>query len=216
MSQPVRVVGTGVGRTGTLSLKFALEQLLGRRCYHMMEVFGHPEHVDVWTRAARDEPVDWEELLQDFGAIVDWPGASFWPELTSTFPDALVLHSERADAETWWRSASATILTFDAVPPEMQAFRDMCLEFFGRRFTDQIEDHDACVAAYEAHNARVRAAIDPARMLLWHPGDGWEPICRALDVPVPDVPFPHTNTTAEWEERRAAPRQGNAEKADDA
>jgi len=204
MSQPVRIVGTGVGRTGTLSLKFALEQLLGTRCYHMMEVFGHPEHVDIWARAAHDEPVDWAALLQDFGAIVDWPGASFWPELTAAFPDALVLHSERADAETWWRSASATILTLDALPDDMQQFRDMVMGIFRERFTDRIDDHDACVAAYEAHNARVRAAIDPERMLIWHPGDGWEPICAALDVPVPDAPFPHVNTTEEWNARRAA------------
>jgi hypothetical protein len=210
MGQPVRVVGTGVGRTGTMSLKVALEQLLGTPCYHMVEVFGHPEHMQIWTQAARDEPVDWAALLDDYGAIVDWPGASFWPELTSAFPDALVLHSERADAETWWRSASATILAFDAVPPELEEFREMVLKVFRERFTDRIDDHDACVAAYEAHNARVRAAIDPERMLVWHPGDGWEPICRALDVPVPDAPFPHTNTTEEWQERRAAQRAEDA------
>jgi hypothetical protein len=196
----LRVVGAGVGRTGTLSLKLALERLLGEPCYHMIEVFAHPEHVAIWRAATRGAPVDWPDLMDGFGAAVDWPAAAYWPELSAAFPEALILLSTRVDAEAWWRSASATILTrSDDMPAAVRPTRDMALAVFANRFTDRIEDHDACVAAYEAHNRAVREQADPARLLEWQPGDGWEPICRALELPVPDEPFPHTNTTAEFQ-----------------
>src|SRR5438046_2637386 len=106
---PMRVVGAGLGRTGTHSLKVALETLIGAPCYHMIEVFGHPEHRSVWRAAAEGEAVDYAELLTGYDAIVDWPGASFWREMSEAFPDAIILLSTRADADAWWRSASKTI-----------------------------------------------------------------------------------------------------------
>ena len=93
----LRVVGAGLGRTGTMSLKLALERLLGAPCYHMAEVFVHPEHVAVWHAAARGEPVDWHALFAGYAAAVDWPVGSFWPEVSAAFPDALdpALDAER-------------------------------------------------------------------------------------------------------------------------
>src|SRR3954451_12478985 len=105
----MRLVGAGLGRTGTHSLKLAIERLTGAPCYHMMEVFGHPEHLPVWREAATGTEPDWPELLKDYEAIVDWPGASFWREMSAAFPDAVILLSTRSDAETWSRSASKTI-----------------------------------------------------------------------------------------------------------
>jgi hypothetical protein len=202
----LRVVGAGVGRTGTLSLKVALERLLGRPCYHMVECFGSPDHVPTWADASRGRPVDWGHLMAEYGAAVDWPAAAFWSELSEANPDALVLLSTRADAEAWWRSASDTIFVpLDDIPQEMHLWRDMVLDVFASRFTDRIDDHDAAIAAYEAHNAAVRERTDPERLLEWQPGDGWEPICRALGLPVPAEPFPHTNTTAEFRARFRQP-----------
>src|SRR3954466_13407154 len=106
----LRVVGAGVGRTGTASLKQALERLLGGRCYHMTEVFEHLDHVPVWHAAIRGEPVDWRSILGDYVAIVDWPGAACWRQIADANPEAIVLLSTRRDAATWWKSASATIL----------------------------------------------------------------------------------------------------------
>src|SRR5438067_1902542 len=105
----MRIVGAGLGRTGTHSLKLAIERLTGAPCYHMLEVFGKPEHVPIWREAAMGVEPDWPTLLDGYEAIVDWPGASFWREMSAAFPDAMILLSTRADAETWWRSASATI-----------------------------------------------------------------------------------------------------------
>src|SRR4051812_1451775 len=105
----MRVVGAGLGRTGTHSLKLALEQLIGAPCYHMMEVFGHPDHIPVWRKAAEGDSPDWHELLAGYDAIVDWPGASFWHDMSDAFPEAVILLSTRATADEWWRSASRTI-----------------------------------------------------------------------------------------------------------
>src|SRR5512139_2619631 len=104
----LRIVGAGLGRTGTLSLKLALEKLLGAPCYHMLEVFAHPEHIAVWHTAAQGRPTDWPALFRGYAATVDWPGASFYRELMDAYPDAIVLLSTR-DPDSWWRSASATI-----------------------------------------------------------------------------------------------------------
>src|SRR6478735_3872327 len=105
----IRVVGAGVGRTGTVSLKIALERLLGGRCYHMSETFGRPEHITMWRRAANGSLPDWDAVFDGFVAIIDWPAAAFWREISDHFPDAIVLLSERSDADTWWSSANATI-----------------------------------------------------------------------------------------------------------
>lgn len=192
----LRVVGAGLGRTGTLSLKVALERLLGAPCYHMTEVFQHPEHIPVWHAAARGQTPDWRKLLAGYAATVDWPAAAFWPELSAAFPDALVLLSVR-DSHSWWRSAHETIFprSREAAGTEWYA---MVEEVFGTRFTSATDDQAAAIAAFERHNARVRESIPAYRLLEWRAGDGWAPLCATLGVAIPDEPFPHTNTRTDW------------------
>ena len=191
------VVGAGVGRTGTHSLKLALEQLLGGRCHHMVEILGEPEQVPRWIDAIDGKPVDWSELLGNYRALVDWPGASFWPELLAANPDALVLLSVR-DPEDWYRSASNTIfLAFDHLPPEMRPWMDAVRRLLRQRFSDRLDDGPAMMDAFERHNEAVRKGVPPSQLLEWRPGDGWEPICDRLGTPVPEEPFPLTNTTEE-------------------
>jgi Sulfotransferase domain len=201
-AMPLQVVGAGLGRTGTHSLKLALEQLLGTRCYHMIEVFGRPDDIRGWQRAIDGEPPDWRPFFADFGAAVDWPVAGFWTEISAAFPDALVLLSTR-DTDGWWTSASHTIfdVTRRGVPadePVMVELQAMIEDMLDRRFTPGWRDEKTAKAAYEAHNQAVRATAPPDRLLEWHPGDGWAPICAALQVPVPREPFPHVNTTSEF------------------
>ncbi len=192
----VRVVGAGLGRTGTLSLKYALEQLLGGACYHMREVFAHPEHIESWGRAARGDMPEWRTLFRDYAAVVDWPAASFWPELSQAFPDALILLSVR-DPQAWWTSANNTIFTAMG-RIDNPAWRQMIHGVFDARFTLSLDDRQACIAAYERHVAEVRARIPADRLVQWQPGDGWAPLCAALDLPLPAAPFPHVNTTEEF------------------
>ena len=201
----LHVVGAGVGRTGTHSLKIALEKLLGGPCHHMMEIMADPAQIPAWTAAIDGDPVDWSVVLKDYRALVDWPGAAFWPELSAANPEALVLLSVR-DPESWYRSASNTIfLSFDNLPPELQPWMDSVRKLLRDRFSDRFDDPTAMMDALERHNAAVRAAIPADRLLEWEPGDGWEPICARLGLDVPAEPFPLTNTTVEFREMIGLP-----------
>jgi hypothetical protein len=194
----LQVVGAGVGRTGTNSLKVALEQLLGGPCHHMTEILEHPEQIPTWTDAIEGRSVDWSDLLAGYDALVDWPGASFWPELTAANPDALVLLSVR-DPESWYRSASNTIFgVFDHAPPEMKPWFESMRGLLKERFSDQFDDAGTMMSAFERHNEAVRQAIPSDRLLEWTPTDGWGPICERLGLDVPDDPFPMTNDTNQW------------------
>jgi hypothetical protein len=195
----LRVVGAGLGRTGTHSLKLALERLLDAPCYHMIEVIGHPEAVPRWRDAIAGSP-RWDEIYAGYGAAVDWPTSAFWRELMRAAPDAVVLLSVR-DADAWWTSASHTIfesMQQMARDEPVADFSGMVTALLTERFTPRWADRDEAIAAYERHNDAVRAAVPPDRLLEWRPADGWAPLCAALDVPVPDEPFPHVNTTEEF------------------
>jgi hypothetical protein len=194
----LEIVGAGVGRTGTHSLKLALEQLLGGPCHHMFEVLGDPSQVPGWIDAIDGRPVDWAHLLRRYRAVVDWPGASFWRELLAANPGALVLLSVR-DPEDWYKSASNTIfLGFDQVPREFAPWMNAVRTLLRDRFSDHFDDPTAMIAAYERHNEAVRSEVPPSQLLEWRPSDGWEPICERLGKPVPGDPFPLVNTTAEF------------------
>jgi hypothetical protein len=197
----VRVVGAGLGRTGTNSLKVALEQLLGGTCYHMVEVFGRPDDVATWQEAVDGRPVDWHAFFGDFTAAVDWPVVGFWQEISTAYPDAIVLLSTRSSAPAWWKSADETIFAVTRREAEgdgpMREHMRMIRGLFDR-FTPGWEDPTTAQRAYEEHNALVRATVPRERLVDWQPGDGWEPICAALGVPVPDAPFPHTNSKDEF------------------
>ena len=196
----LKVVGAGVGRTGTHSLKIALEQLLCGPCHHMVEILGDPSQVPGWTDAIEGRPVDWTTMPAGYVSLVDWPGCSFWPELSAANPDALVLLSVR-DPESWYRSASDTIFqSFDSVPPELQPWMNEMRKLLHDRFSDRLDDPTVMMDAYDRHNSAVRKAIPPTRLLEWAPQDGWDPICERLDLDVPREPFPAVNTTDEFRE----------------
>ena len=194
----LKVVGAGVGRTGTHSLKAALEQLLGGPCHHMIEVFAHPDEIPVWTDAIEGRPVDWARLMDGYVAQVDWPGASFWPELLEAHPDALVILSVR-DRDAWYESASNTIFAGLSLPDnEIGPWMVSMKRLLADRFCADLGDRAAMISAFERHNDEVRRRVPPAQLLEWAPQDGWAPICARLGVAVPEDPFPVTNTTAEF------------------
>ncbi len=194
----LQVVGAGVGRTGTHSLKNALEQLLGGTCHHMIEVFTRPDEIPAWIDAAQGRAVDWTAMMAGYTAQVDWPGASFWPELAAANPDALVLLSVR-DPDAWYTSCSNTIFAgIPALIEQGDGWMTALVDMMGVRFSDQFGDRDAMIAAFEKHNDEVRAAIPADRLLEWTAADGWEPICARLGLPMPNEPFPKVNTTDEF------------------
>jgi len=202
---PLRVVGAGLGRTGTKSLKTALEQLLGGRCYHMLDLIERPGDTEHWERAAAGESVAWDWLEQDYVATVDFPAAVFWRELLAESPDALVLLSTRESAQVWWESFQRTILQAMSheIPPDRPDWarrRAVTLSVLDR-FTPGWRREADAIDGYERHNENVRRTVPRGRLIDWRPGDGWEPICSALGMSIPEDPFPHENTAAEFRAR---------------
>jgi Sulfotransferase domain len=198
----LRVVGAGLGRTATSSLKLALEELLGGACYHMSEAIERPQDTAVWHAAVRGEPVDWSAFPAAVEATVDWPACAFWRELADANPAAVVLLSTRSSAGVWWESFDQTIGSAMRRPvpgddPNWQERRAMVLDILGR-FSADFADRQTTIAAYDRHNAAVRAEVPAGRLIDWRAGDGWEPLCQGLGVPIPTEPFPHVNTGAEF------------------
>ncbi|MGH8149240.1 MAG: sulfotransferase family protein [Steroidobacteraceae bacterium] len=202
---PLDVIGAGLGRTGTTSLKVALEQLGFSRCHHMSELIRHPEQAPLWDRAAAGEPVDWEEVLAGYRATTDWPACHFYKALAQRYPRAKVILTVR-DPERWFQSTQATIFNPDflATASEMPHggfVRNVLFSVFDER----MHDREHLIEVYERHNAEVRRAIAPGRLLVYEVKEGWEPLCRFLGVPVPSGPFPRVNTTEDFVAGHPAP-----------
>lgn len=215
----MRVIGAGFGRTGTYSLKTALEQLGCGPCYHMVEVFDKPRHVELWQAAAEGRPVDWGELFAGYNSAVDWPACSFYEQLMELYPEAKVLLTVR-DPEKWYRSVMNTIYPtskMEPESPEVRAHRRMVNTLIWQgTFDGRTEDKQHAIAIFERHNEEVRRRVPAERLLVYEVKEGWEPLCRFLDVPVPvDKPFPRLNDTAEFQQRimnrdRSEQSQGEA------
>jgi Sulfotransferase domain len=191
-----KVIGAGLGRTGTTSLKAALEQLLGAPCYHMSEVIGSPRHIRVWTKALDGDTPDWPSFFSGYAAVVDWPAAAFLPELIAAFPESKVVLSVR-DSGEWWDSAAATIFRAMA-EADGSSWHAMFSRILQRSSLADISDRHACVSAFESHCAMVRKAVPPDRLLVWRAEDGWAPICELLGLAVPCEIFPRHNTRQEF------------------
>lgn len=197
------VIGAGFGRTGTASLKVALEQLGFSKCYHMFEFMEHLEHISHWEAALKGKPVAWAELFEGYRATVDWPGCTFYRELMDAYPDAKVVLSVR-DPERWYESASSTIfsarrggprrlLQLLTTPRMWRPIRFVRSLLHVGTFGGKGENKAHAIGVFEAHNEAVRRIVPPERLLVYEVKEGWEPLCRFLGVPVPETPFPHVN-----------------------
>lgn len=197
----LRVVGAGVGRTGTNSLMTALEVILPGECHHMYKVFINDEG-ETWRDIGRGRLDLLDTVMEKYVAAVDWPACAYWEHLAAQNPDALILLSVRESGEKWFKSASDTIFAMADAPDS--PWKEMVTELIIEKFAGgDLTDKAACIAAYEAHNDYVRKNADPARLLEWQATDGWEPICERLGIPVPAEPFPHTNSTEDFLKMRA-------------
>ena len=199
----LRVVGAGLPRTGTSSLRDALGALLGGPVYHMSETMARPEHAAVWAAAIEGRAPDWRSFLAGYVAGVDAPVSNCWRELAAEYPDAVVLLSRRDSPATWYRSMAATVLPRTRqILARGDALSPLFRVLFSEVFTDPDDEAEA-MAGYERWLETVRAEVPAGRLVEWQPGDGWEPLCAALGVDVPDRPFPHVNSTADYRARAA-------------
>jgi hypothetical protein len=201
----LKIIGSGFGRTGTASLKLALEILDFGPCHHMEEVLQHPEQVPHWQAIAAGKPVNWDVVFAGYRSQADWPGAHVWRELAAAYPEAKVIHTIRPE-EQWWKSFSATIGTLLAhykdspAPPHVKAMIDAAYEMICVQTMSGSVDRESALAAYRRRTEDVRATIPPERLLVFDVAQGWEPLCRFLAVPVPAEPFPRVNSAEEfWE-----------------
>ena len=209
----LKIIGAGFGRTGTLSLKVALEDLGFGPCYHMTEVFQHPDHAKEWLAAARDQPQDWNKLFAGYQATVDWPGCSFYAELMEVYPDAKVILTVR-DPEKWHESVVNSIYqgpqfnwlartlfsVVGFISPNWRNMRKMqkALVWEGT-FHGRTSEKEYAIKVFEEHNAEVQRRVPPEKLLVFQAKDGWEPLCAFLGVPVPtDKPYPHLNDRASF------------------
>ena len=193
----LQVIGAGFGRTGTMSLKLALEQLGFGPCYHMVEVFKNPQAPQMWLDAAEGRP-DWEKIFAGYNSTVDWPNATFYAELAAAYPDAKVILTER-DPEAWFASTQATIFARDFPDDTTDTWQRMALKVISDLFDRRMHDKDHVISVFKAHNARVREVIPPERLLVYEVAQGWAPLCGFLGVPVPEGPMPKVNSTEEFQ-----------------
>jgi hypothetical protein len=207
----LKVIGTGLSRTGTTTLRKVLEVLGFGPCYNSSELFTHPQHIEFWEALERGEEVDFDAFFADYGAIIGFPGYIFAQQLLKKYPDAKIILSYR-DAEEWYDDISATVFQnssnhvnkqyaeavkeFDPYLSEciirIHALQDRILEkgYFEGRF----EDKTYAVERYKQYNEEVKQTFPPEKLLVYQVTEGWEPICDFLGVPVPeDEPFPHLN-----------------------
>jgi len=205
------VIGAGFGRTGTLSLKVALEQLGFGPCYHMMEVMGSPEKPAHWADLVAGDEADWEMIFDGYRATVDWPACTWWRELADHYPDARVILSLR-DGDGWYDSVMNTIYNAlvaevpETAPPHFRTQMAMVAKLIGEQtFGGRIEDRAHAIQVFDRHNQQVIDTIPKERLLVYRPGDGWEPICRFLECDVPEGDFPRLNDTAEFRARLGLP-----------
>ena len=200
----LKLIGAGVGRTGTYSLKLAINRLDLGPCHHMEEVLHHmPAQVPLWSAAAAGEP-DWAQIYAGYESAVDWPTAGFFRELAAEFPSAKFVLTHR-DPERWADSFAATIYQLlagrDQAPQEMKAWLDMASNVIARTGFPPGLDRDQLIEAFMAHNDAVRKTIPADRLLVFEVKQGWEPLCNFLDVAVPAEEFPRTNHREEFWDR---------------
>src|SRR5918995_5738042 len=192
----MRVVGAGFGRTGTTSLKAALEELGFGPSYSLSEVFANPQHVGFWEEAVgchiREKP-DWEGFFVGYGVAVDWPACSFYEELMEAFPEAPVILTVR-DPAPWYESTRSTIYELRRLTTGPLPVR-AALAFAGRfvpgvagtvrladrlvwedTFDSRFEDRAYAVGIFERHNEAVRRRGPPGRLFGFHGREGWGPL----------------------------------------
>ncbi len=207
----VEVIGAGFGRTGTTSLKVALERLGFNKCYHMFEVIETPSDATFWQTAAQNqaegEPTDFTTAFEGYKATLDWPGCTFYKELMTTYPDAKVLLTVR-DPESWYASAQATIyqsnqMSQETLPEPMRPFIKMVKTLLWEHtFNGRFEDKAYAIEVFNTHIEEVKRTVPPEKLLVYSVKEGWEPLGQFLNVSVPtDEPFPHLNDRESFKER---------------
>lgn len=206
----IKIIGAGFPRTGTSSLKVGLEMLGFDECYHMKNLLINPYKLPYWNELETKGTTNYEELFEGFQAIVDIPGYLYYQTLMDQYPNAKVILSTR-DFDGWYDSINSTLVK--AVYPNFDfklmilrnaIFRPVvfkskkCVDmvkrtFFENQFEGNFSDKARAKELYYRHHETVKQTVPEDKLLIYKPGDGWEPLCTFLNVPVPEQEYPHLN-----------------------
>ena len=196
----LKVIGAGFGRTGTGSLKAALEELGIGKCYHMSEVVKNFGHMRKWVDIIENSNADWADLFEGYQAAVDWPAAVYYKALMVAYPDAKVILTVR-DPERWHESVMNTIYQLSTkfsrfvrfIPPLNRFFKALEKALWVGTFNNRLVEKAYAVEVFKDHIEEVKRTVPVDRLLIFESGQGWEPLCEFLDLPIPDTPYPHVN-----------------------
>jgi len=210
----LKIIGSGMGRTGTHSLKEALEQLGFGKCYHMIELLNNPKGLPCFVDAENGKNPDWDSLFTGYLSAIDYPVAKYYKQLIAKYPNAKVIHTVR-DPESWYNSCMQTI--FWASKPNASRIIKMLvrmpfskdlrkrlpvLKYNGmlvdKEFGKNLKDKATVIKKYNERTEEVLATVPKERLLVFKAQDGWEPLCKFLNVPVPSTPYPKSNTKDEF------------------
>jgi hypothetical protein len=212
----VKVIGAGFGRTGTMSLKAALERLGADPCFHMIDIIRNPSQLPGWLAAANGERVDWEEVLAGWEGSVDWPGCTFYKEHMEAWPDAPVLLTVR-DPERWYKSVANSIYAAKEMamrgeltppeenPPSPEVMKMINGLIWEGTFNGRFQDKAYALKIFAEHNEDVRRTVPAGRLVEYEIGQGWDALADMLGVEAPDEPFPHLNDTESFRQMFGMP-----------
>jgi hypothetical protein len=184
-----------------MSLKLALEALGFGPCHHMAEFFTRPGLIELWSAGLPESPTDWDRLLDGYHSSTDAPCCFFYRELADRYPDAKVILGLRSP-ESWWASASATVMSDSGPPPQARAVVEAVIKAQRQRGMAGLDptsrDKESAIAGFNRHNDEVRRTISPDRLLVFEAREGWGPLCSFLGVAEPDRPYPHVNKSEDF------------------
>ncbi len=212
----IKVIGAGFGRTGTLSLKMALEELGFGKCYHMVELFRNRDEIVEWEHASKGKDPDWDTIFSGYQSTVDFPGCLYYADLIKKYPDAKVVLTHR-DPASWYKSAYNTILT---IRPRLRQLLKILMHYpFSDKarkvlrvglhnkaliedslFGGRVKDEQHVIEVFKQHMEQVKRTVPSERLLTYQVSEGWEPLCEFLGVPVPGKAFPRSNMRGEFDE----------------
>ncbi len=213
----IQVIGAGMGRTGTMSLKHALEELGYQKCHHMIEVMQNPSQLPFWNEMEKKRTTDLDAAMKGYTSIVDFPGSLYYKELMQKYPDAKIVLTVR-DPEKWYKSCQDTIYNLPRglkklmmkiigiFKPDIahvaSVFDYVDLSIWNGIFKGNFEDKDATLKIFNEWIEEVKRSVPKEKLLVFEVTQGWQPLCDFLGKPIPSTPFPRVNDTAEFLERK--------------
>jgi len=215
----MKLIGVGFGRTGTMSIKTALEDEGQGPCFHMIDLIRNPDIVDPWHDAAVKGEKDWDKMFAGYNATIDWPGCTFWKELIEVYPEAPVLLNIR-DFDPWYKSLHNTVyalrlasekgeLTPDPnrPPPSPKLWEVIGTLLYKVDFQGNFEDESWMREMYANRIEEIKDTVPSERLTVWKLEDnpGWGPIADALGIETPNAPFPHLHDTDNFREEFGLP-----------